>query len=339
MRLVIREFERLPADDFDRGDIGAHRFVDRLVYADVLELLAAPPAPASYTFSTIDFPGATSTFLWGINNNAQIVGQQRDSSGILHSLLTDTHSFSTFDPPGFASTSFPGTSFASGINDTGEIAGGVKNNDNAGQQAYIKNGDAFSLYNHPDADPSRGTEFEGINNAGVRVGSFTDNTDTPHGIIQIGNTTNLLEDNPNVPANTGTFIFDINNLGQMVGGYFDPVRDVQHGFFTDGNVFSTIDFPGSAVTWLNGINDLGQMVGAYFDDAAQVFHGFITDGKVFSVVDFPEVPGQRPGTFLTGIDNSGRIAGYYGDDLEREDKAGIRGFIGTPVSGAQAGPG
>jgi hypothetical protein len=81
------------------------------------------------------------------------------------------------------------------------------------------------------------------------------------------------------------------------------------------------------------------MVGAYFDDAAQVFHGFITDGKVFSVVDFPEVPGQRPGTFLTGIDNSGRIAGYYGDDLEREDKAGIRGFIGTPVSGAQAGPG
>jgi hypothetical protein len=42
MRLVIREFERLPADDFDRGDIGAHRFVDRLVYADVLELLAAP---------------------------------------------------------------------------------------------------------------------------------------------------------------------------------------------------------------------------------------------------------------------------------------------------------
>jgi hypothetical protein len=38
MRLVIREFERLPADDLDRGNIGATRIVDRLVFADVLEL-------------------------------------------------------------------------------------------------------------------------------------------------------------------------------------------------------------------------------------------------------------------------------------------------------------
>jgi RHS repeat-associated protein len=295
------------------------------------ELPASAAGTVTYNFSTIDFPGTTSTFLRGINNKGQIVGQQRDANGVVHSLLTDTHAFNTFDPPGSASTSFPGTSFAIGINDNGEIVGGVKNNDNPGQQAYIKHGNAFSLYKDPNADPSGWTVFEGINNAGVRIGSYSDNTDTPHGIVQIGNATTLLEDHPNVPANAGTFVFDINNLGQMVGGYFDPVSDIQHGFFTDGNTFTTIDFPGSSTTWLNGINDLKQMVGAYFDDATQMWHGFLTDGNTFIVLDFPNVPGQHPGTFVTGIDNAGRIVGYYGDDLEHSNKAGIHGFLATPA--------
>jgi len=197
----------------------------------------------------------------------------------------------------------------------GEIVGSVKNNDNSGTQAYINSDDKFSLYNHPDADPSRGTEFEGVNDAGVRVGSFNDNTDRPHGIIQDGNTTTLLEKTVNVPANAGTFIFDINNRGQMVGGYFDPPLKIQHGFFTDGKTFTTIDFPGSSITWLNGINDLGQMVGGYFDDATQGWRGFLTDGTTFVVLDFPNIPGQHPGTFLTGIDNAGRIVGYFGDKI------------------------
>ena len=93
----------------------------------------------------------------------------------------------------------------------------------------------------PDADPSKGTAFIGINTAGVRVGAYTDTADILHGIIQIGNTTTLLENHPNVPANASTFIFDINNLGQMVGGYFDPVCDIQHGLLTDlGSMASMI---------------------------------------------------------------------------------------------------
>jgi RHS repeat-associated protein len=286
-----------------------------------------------YSFSTIDFPGATSTFLNGINNNGQMVGAQRDENGVRHSVLADTDAFNTFDPPGFTNTAFPGISEASGINDTGEIVGDVINNDNAGSQAYITSGNAFSLYSHPDADPSNGTAFIGINNAGVRVGAFNDTGDTPHGIVQVGDATTLLEETVDVPANAGTFIFDINNRGQMVGGYFDPILDIQHGFLTDGNTFTTIDFPGSSTTWLNGINDLGQMVGAYFDDATQAWHGFLTDGKIFRVLDFPTVPsGQHPGTFLAGINNVGRIVGYYGDNLNNLNRPGTHGFIATPVS-------
>jgi uncharacterized membrane protein len=326
MRLTIKEYESLPTDRPSR-DLANSTLVPRIVFAASIELLST-----AYNFTTVDFPGGTSTLLLGLNNNGQMVGEQRDANGVFHSMLTDTRAFSTFDPPGFTGTSFPVISLANGINDAGEIVGGgIENNDNPGAQAYVKKGDAFSLYNHPNADPSRGTEFLGINNLGVRVGAFWDDTDTPHGIIQTGNTTTLLEDLLNVPANTGTFIFDINNLGQMVGGYFDPVQDVQHGFLADGTTFVTIDFPGSSFTWLNGINDLGQMVGGYFDDAAQGWRGFLTDGKTFTVMDFPDVPGQHPGTFLTGIDNAGRIAGYYGDDLDRLFGAGIHGFLATPV--------
>jgi len=325
MRLTIKEYETLPADPPNRDLVNA-ALVRRIVFAASVEL-----SSPSYTFTTVDFPGATSTFLSGINNTGRIVGQQRDANGVFHSIVTDTRTFSTFDPPGFASTSFPGTSVAIGINDSGEIVGTVVNNDSPGQQAYIKNGDTFTLYSHPNAGPSGWTDFEGITNAGVRVGSYADASDVPHGIMQSGDTTTLLEDRLSVPANTGNFIFGINNLGQMVGGYFDPTQDIQHGFFADGNTFTTVDFPGSSSTWLSGINDRGQMVGGYFDDVSGNWHGFVTDGKTFTVLDFPNVEGQLPGTFLTDIDNAGRIVGYYGDDLDRENKAGIHGFLAAPV--------
>ena len=60
----------------------------------------------------------------------------------------------------------------------------------------------------------------------------------------------------------------------------------------------------------------------------------LIDGRTFTVLDFPNVQGQLPGTFLNDIDNAGRIIGYYGDDLDREDKAGIHGFMAAPLSGA-----
>jgi uncharacterized membrane protein len=298
----------------------------------------------SYNFSTIDVPGATSTVLFSINdtgqidNTGEIVGAQRDVNGVFHSVLTDTSasSFSTFDPDLPAPSQE--TSFALGINGKGEIVGAVSRNDipNPESRAYSRRDSTFILYDHPNADPSKGTEFHGVNDAGARVGIYTDNAGTLHGFIQDDNTTTLLESSPNMPANKGTWLFDINNLGQRVGGYFDALRNIQHGLFTDGTTFITIDFPGSDTTWLNGINDLGQMVGAYFDDSAQVFRGFLTDGKNFITIDYPNLP-PGFGTFITGIDNSGRIVGYYGAEVGLEGVLGrgaaVHGFLATPVSG------
>jgi probable HAF family extracellular repeat protein len=70
------------------------------------------------TLTTIDVPGIPETTeANAINNSGQIVGIFRDATGALHSFLKDGDMFTTFDVPGAAST------FASGINDRGQIVG------------------------------------------------------------------------------------------------------------------------------------------------------------------------------------------------------------------------
>jgi probable HAF family extracellular repeat protein len=74
---------------------------------------------ANFSFTTINMPGATSTFVSGINDAGQIVGYFSDSTG-LHGFLNTGGSFTQFDVPGAFGT------FASGINDAGQIVGTVK---------------------------------------------------------------------------------------------------------------------------------------------------------------------------------------------------------------------
>lgn len=285
------------------------------------------------SFSTIDFPGAASTLVWSANGSGQIVGGQLDAHGVFHSFAADAKALRTFDPP--FSGNGPAVSFASGINIKGDVVGAVLENSVAQphSQAYIKRGDSFTLFNHSDADPVKGTEFDGINDAGLRVGLFTDTAGMLQGFFQDDLTTTTLASLPGVPANKGTWLSDVNNHGQMVGGYFDATSDVQHGLMKNGAQFVTIDFPGADITWLNGINDSGQMAGAYVDNAAGVFRGFVTDGATFAIVNYPNLP-KGFGTFVTGIDNSGRLVGYYGPEAGLEGSlaaaAPLHGFVAEP---------
>jgi uncharacterized membrane protein len=79
-------------------------------------LAGASPANAGYTFTSIDYPGATSTSAYGINDAGQIVGSYFSGSTGKSFLLTST---------GFSSFSYPGASqtTAYGINDAGQIVG------------------------------------------------------------------------------------------------------------------------------------------------------------------------------------------------------------------------
>ncbi len=291
-----------------------------------------------YSFSTIDSPGATTTFLFKMNNAGQFVGAHRDASGVLHSLITDGQTFTVFDPPGTWGTGIPGISEARGINDLGQIVGYVELVSNDHAIAYAGNSTAFGFYAHPNAgsgDPFRGTAFYGINNAGVIVGEYIDNADVEHGFIQTGSVVTLFDNRWSAPGSQAV-PYDINNLGQMVGAFFDVDASgnlIQRGFFMDPSrsLLSFIDVPGSSSVFANGLNDLGDIVGAFYDDATGVFHGFVLSGGVLIVLDVPGQTGLLPGTFIHDIDNRGRLVGYYGDDLTRTFRPGIHGFLASPV--------
>src|SRR5262249_61607269 len=83
----------------------------------VLSLLCTTSALTAATFTTIDFPGATATFVAGINTQGDMVGYYYDSAGGEHGFLLTNGTFSTIDVPGSKIT------MLSGINDSGQIVG------------------------------------------------------------------------------------------------------------------------------------------------------------------------------------------------------------------------
>lgn len=70
--------------------------------------------------TTLDYPGAVNTFLFGINNQETIVGGYNETAGIVtpaHGMVSQRGNFLSFDYPGAISTAI------NGVNDSGEVAG------------------------------------------------------------------------------------------------------------------------------------------------------------------------------------------------------------------------
>src|SRR5438105_2663057 len=77
-------------------------------------------AATPYTFTTVDFPGATDSEVDDINAHGQMVGVYQDAAGNTHGFLLNKGTFTTIDFPG--ATGSEGTG-ASGINASGQIVG------------------------------------------------------------------------------------------------------------------------------------------------------------------------------------------------------------------------
>ena len=131
-------------------------------------------------FTTINFPGATSTGVGGINDAGEIVGQYTDSGGTSHAFLDNNGVFTTMDidiPGG-------GTFFLTGINNAGEIVGYYQG-DSAVWHGFVDNNGNLITIDAPGAFPSvgGGTYTGGINNAGQVVGYYFDNNRVEHGFL------------------------------------------------------------------------------------------------------------------------------------------------------------
>lgn len=131
----------------------------------------------SYTFDTIDAPGATGTVACAINNSGQIVGTYSaagDGANSVnrHGFLYEGGSFSTIDVPGAAATQ------ALGVNDVGQIVGTYT--DSSGEHGFLYQDGSFSTMDVPGA---ASTSTSGIDNAGDIVGTYVDASHLVHGFL------------------------------------------------------------------------------------------------------------------------------------------------------------
>jgi hypothetical protein len=73
---------------------------------------------AKGTFFTLDFPGATSTQAFGLNNEDDVVGAYTDAAGLTHGFIFDDGHFQSVDDPNGV-----GTTLINGINNRRQVVG------------------------------------------------------------------------------------------------------------------------------------------------------------------------------------------------------------------------
>lgn len=257
-----------------------------------------------YEVTQIDFPGASSTRLGGINDGGQVVGYYWDGA-YQYGFFLDGSQFTSID---FTLTGNSMTA-ANGINNSGQIVGTVGWDARDGY--LLSNG----VYSQILVLGANSVTAQGINDMGQIVGFYGTFIPeiTDHSYLY-SNGNFIWIDVPGATGTMGTQAMGINNNGEIVGRYRSST-DVVQGFLYSGGTYTTIDFPGAERTELYDINDLGDIIGSYRD----VFgvHPFLYDDGLFTALDLPGTP--------SGINDRGQIVGYY------SDSSGEHGFLATPV--------
>jgi len=265
----------------------------------VLALVAS--ASAQFTFTPIDFPGATLTTARGINNQGDIVGSYRIVPP-RHALLIQGGNFIPLVP-----TSVLGTNFSEAFksNDRGDVVGQFTGNDGFVHGFLLSDGVVTTL----DFPGASDTYAFGINESGTVVGYWDlldagGNVLVYHGFIfKDGGFAEV-----NFPGSGDTAALGINARGDIVGVWDSGVTSpTGHGFVcSQKGDCSSFDVPGATITQADDINAQGQIVGTYIDSGGAQ-HAFLDDGGNFASFDFP---GARA-TAAWGINSAGQIVGTY----------------------------
>lgn len=280
--------------------------------ADSDAAASADTTTANYTFQTLDYPGASGTVIWGLNDFGELGGEYHRPGFPPHAMIYRNGNFESLDPNGlfgdrFSAAGTPsdiGTLIADYADTSGRMHGVVM------QWGQVETVDFAGHLN---------ANVDGINIFGGIAGVYWDADGVYHGVVR-----NWGHDTPfDFTGAYDTYPLGINNAGEIVG-YWNTARRAQwHGFYRspDGQL-SQIDVPnaGPFGTVTISINDVGQILG-YYADNANHYHSFILRHGRFQFLD---VPGAVQ-TFANSINNFGVIAGDYYDASGKQ-----HGFIARP---------
>lgn len=277
---------------------------------DVAVSTRARPAILNYTFQLFDYPGATRTEIWAINDLGTVVGDYTDSTGIVHGFLRFTNGgFSTFDVAGAVLTQILG------INNRGVVVGDYVDSNGLGHGFQRTPNGTVTTIDYPGAPNSAAN---GINNHGDIVGAYGDQFTTT-GFLLRERVYSSFEDPNAAPMQTAPY--NLNDF-ELISGSFTDTAGSDHGFLLRGTHYTTVDFPMADNTDGYGDNDLGQLVGIYNSSGPN--HGFLFDSvrSRFLSFDAPDVAASQ----VHGINNRGQITGNYRPFTDNSR----HGFIATP---------
>ena len=287
-------------------------------------LISIAPVALGDTYTAIDFPGAATTEVSGINSSGVMVGSYTDNMGSTHGFKLDGDTFTGFDYPGAITT------FAFSVNARGDVAGSFLDATNQWHGFVLSDGDYF-VQDYPGA--TTGTFTFDISANGTLVGEFK--VGQVFGqlgfawILRRGQYTQLTPPDCNggtPPQPVHAFATSVNPRGDVVGRLIDAAGRQCAWKLDKHGAYSIIQVPGASLTNARGINPKGEVVGVY---RLGVNHGFVLpadDVTNFTTIDFPGATATR----ALAINSRGDIVGSYaligpqgGDHgflLERDDR-------------------
>ena len=288
-------------------------------------LIGSPITAGGYTFTNFDFSPltgpATGSNVNGISNTGQVAGTTVDMNG--------APTFTNFSGTPFTTLTQLNTGAgqtAFGINSAGNVVGG-----NGTTAFFLPNGGSLQ----PLTTPTNAINAFGINDNGNIVGQFTTPAGNTPGFI-LPSSTSTTFTTINQPTGITPDVINaqgINNNGKVIGFYLGNDGQV-HGFtanmpaspgtsitataVTDPTIPANPGEPGATFVFsqILGIDDAGLAVG-YFGDSTTSQHGFFfnTNTETYTFLDNPAAMFHNGVeiTQITGITNSGEIAGFYTD--------------------------
>ena len=248
-------------------------------------------------YVTVDAPGATDTYVFGINDFGQLLGVSDNLNTGKIVVFLDTHG--TFTNIADANTFFPlysslndrdqvfgeggfgygilnvhgvitptslsgaySSAFVNGFNNLDQFAGTVSAG--TGLDAFIDTKGVFKLFEYPNAPYTVGNA---INDWGQVVGQYADSSGNVGGYLYTNGHFTAIDDPNASPAMGGTDPLGVNDLGQIAGWYYDAQGDLQ-AFLATPNLSSfaatasapladAVPEPSTWVMMLTGLMGLG----------------------------------------------------------------------------------
>jgi hypothetical protein len=264
-------------------------------------LLAGPACGAQLKYRTVDFPGATATEVFAVNDLRQFVGAEREADGTHYALLDAGAGLARIDLGALGAAQ----SWAYSINSRTDVAGTFT--DAAGQShGYVHHADgSIETIDFPGGNNTQGY---GVNDRGTVIGVYGDDSGAPHAYARIkGRFMNI-----DIPGGVATTPLSVNDSNEIVGQFEKTDGTVGYGFVRAATGRVTLhQAPGSLPesTLFISANNRGGVLGAWVDaDGNDV--NFLRKQAKYYPIGLPDSFGASFTSAQT-INDRNDIVGYY----------------------------